>query len=66
MNVVTVYLHKQTQTICAPGPVIAVDEAIPEPSDQQISELHDKVLAMVQLLYQENRPAWEKNELVVH
>lgn len=48
------------------GPAIRVERATPDPTDEQITALHDEVIAKVKLLYEENRPAWEKNPLVVH
>jgi hypothetical protein len=48
------------------GPVIAVEKAIPNPSDEQINELHEQVMDMVKLMYEENRPVWEKSDLVIH
>lgn len=48
------------------GPVIPVERPIANPSQEQIDELHAKVMDMVKDIYYENRPDWEKNELVIN
>jgi hypothetical protein len=48
------------------GPVIPVEHAIPNPTDEQVDELHSQVMEAIATMYEEYKPEWEKRKLVIH
>ena len=46
--------------------VIPVEKAIPSPSDEQVDELHARVMQRIADMYEEYKPDWESRKLVIH
>lgn len=48
------------------GEPIPVETAIANPTDEQVNELHCRVMETVAQLYEDFKPEWENRSLVIH
>lgn len=46
--------------------IIPVEKAIPDPTDDQVDELHEQVVRRIASMYEEYKPAWEGRNLIIH
>lgn len=45
---------------------IPVEHAIPNPTDEQVDELHAQVMQRIASMYEEYKPDWENRKLIIH